>query len=71
VASRERFDGGDTCFGGLGIGLVALEADIAAAETLCDSTGRAGAVEQVDHQIASFDDDSNTRARRPSGFWVG
>ena len=41
-------------FGRLRIGLVALEADVAAAETFCHGAGRAGAVEGVDHQVTGF-----------------
>ena len=41
-------------FRGLGIGPVALEADVAAAEALGDRAGGAGAVEGIDHEVAGF-----------------
>ena len=51
---RQRFDGGDAGFGRRGIGLVALEADVAAAEAFCHGAGGAGAVERIDHEVAGL-----------------
>src|SRR3981189_3772509 len=54
VAFGQGFDRGDAFFGRRRIGLVALETDVAAAETFCHSACRAGAVEGIDHEIAGF-----------------
>ena len=50
----QRFDRRDARFGRFRIGLVALEADVAAAETFCHGAGGAGAVEGIDHEIAGL-----------------
>jgi len=34
--------------------MVALKADVAAAETFCHGAGRAGAIEGIDHEVARF-----------------
>ena len=54
VASGSGSISGDAEFGCAGVGLVALEADVAAAETLGDCAGGAGAVERIDDKVAGL-----------------
>ena len=47
----QRLHRGDALLGGLGVGRIALDADVAAAEVRGDRAGGAGAVERVEHQV--------------------